>query len=281
MNINRKKMTYYTPKFPTHEALSVLQCGYEKSLPGHFSTQKTLDHYVLHCITSGKGTYTINNHTYHLGQEDCFLLLPDVPILYQADLKEPWVYYWIGFTGAELPRLLSFCIINDNVPVIHFENIQQLTDLIAPLIDGSPRQLSSNYYALGQLYQILAMLINSKEPSMTMSRKEFYAEQAVSYIRDNFSNDITVQDIAHHIGLDRTYLYRSFKEIMGVSIQTYIQKIRLEKACHLLKYSNLSLSQIASFCGYSSAQHFSAYFKKNMKMSPSQYRKNNLSNTKP
>lgn len=269
-------MTYFTPKFPTQENLSVLQCGYEQSLPGNFSTQKTLDHYVLHCITSGRGIYTINNHTYHLNSGDCFLLLPDVPILYQADLKEPWVYYWIGFTGTELSRLLSFCIVNDHTPVVHFEEIQHLTDLIAPLIDLSPRHLSSNYQALGNLYQILSLLINPKDSSTAMSTKEFYAEQAVSYIRDNFSNDITVQDIAHHVGLDRTYLFRAFKEIMGISIQSYIQKIRLEKACHLLKYSNLSVSQIASFCGYSSTQHFSAYFKKNMDMTPSHYRKRYL-----
>lgn len=274
MDKSQKRILYFTPKFPTQETISVLQCGYEASLPGRISTQKTLNHYVLHCITSGKGFYTINNQTYHLSAGDCFLLLPDVPVLYQADLKEPWVYYWIGFTGADLPHLLSFCTINDSKPVTHFEKIHTLTELIAPLITLDPYLLSDNYYALGQLYHIFSLLIEQNISGMPLSRNEFYTNQAVAYIKDNFSSDISVQDIAYHIGLNRTYLYRIFKEITGMSIQSYILHIRLEKSCHLLKYSNLSLSQIASFCGYSSAQHFSSYFKKSIGITPSQYRKN-------
>jgi AraC-like DNA-binding protein len=273
MNHEKRHIIYFTPKFPTQESISVLQCGYEESLPGHSSTQKTLDHYVLHCITSGKGIYTVNNKTYSLEKGDCFLLLPDVPIFYQADARDPWIYYWIGFTGADISHLLSLCITNETIPVAHFGETEKIADHISSLIDSDPRLLSDNYYALGQLYCIFSLLIKPNDSDQPLQRREFYINQAIAYIKDNLSNNISVQDIARHVGLDRTYLYRIFKETTGMSIQSYIQHTRLEKACHLLKCSNLSSSQIALLCGYSSAQHFSSCFKKETGLSPSKYRK--------
>lgn len=84
-----KRMVYFNPHFPTQESVAILQCGYQESGSGHISTQRIVEDYVLHCITGGKGTYTVNGKKYHLKKGDCFLLLPGVPLLYQADIKPP------------------------------------------------------------------------------------------------------------------------------------------------------------------------------------------------
>ncbi len=268
-----KHMAFFTPKFFLHESTKVLQCGYQEATPGHIASQKIVDHYIFHAITSGKGIYCIHDQTFHLKKGDCFLLIPDTPIRYQADVKEPWIYYWIGFDGLEIKQLLSLCGLGDKNPVTHYPDVERLGRLIAPLITCDPSLLSQNYYALGQLYQLLSLFMENNTDNHPLSRKEFYAEQVTAYINENYSGNIVVQDIAHHIGLDRTYLYRVFKEVYGMSIQNYIVQFRLEKACHFLTYSNFSISQISQYCGFFSVQQFSYLFKKNIHCSPSEYRK--------
>ena len=61
--------------------------------------------------------------------------------------------------------------------------------------------------------------------------KEYYVAQAISLIQDSYYTDITVQSVSDTIGLDRTYLYRIFKEISGIPIQQYIANLRLKRAC--------------------------------------------------
>lgn len=268
-------MVYLNPTFSTHETLAILECGYQESSPGHFSTQKMVDHYVLHCITQGRGTYSVNNQIYHLEKGDCFLLIPNTPIVYQADLRDPWVYYWIGFEGVDLSGILSLCGLSEQHPVMHYNSIEKTAELIDPLTRADPGSLSQNYYAIGQFYCLCSLFIEKSVENHPVSRKEFYADQVVAYVRNNYPDDISVGDIARYIGLDRTYLYRIFREIKGMSIQAYILKFRLEKACYFLSYTNFPLAQISSFCGYSSSQHFSTLFKKSMGISPSEYRRKN------
>lgn len=270
-----KRMVYFNPHFPTQESVAILQCGYQESGSGHISTQRIVEDYVLHCITGGKGTYTVNGKKYHLKKGDCFLLLPGVPLLYQADIKTPWIYYWIGFKVLSPMSLLSLCGIKEDSPVVHYDRIEKPAQLINPLTYADPSLLSTNYFAIGQFYHLCSMLIANNNSNHFVSRKEFFVEQVIAYINSSYSVKITVQDIAQHVGLDRTYLYRIFKELKGVSIQTYILKFRLNRACHFLTHTSLSLEEISLCCGYSSVQHFSYLFKKYMEITPAEYRRVN------
>ncbi len=270
-----KRMVYFNPHFPTQESVAVLQCGYQESSSGHVSTQRIAEDYVLHCITSGKGTYTIYGKKYYLEKGDCFLLVPGVPLLYQADVKDPWFYYWIGFRGLSPLSLLSLCGIEEHTPVVHFDAIERAAHIIKPLTYADPGLLSTNYFAIGQFYRLCSLFIENNKSNRFSSRKEFFVEQVVAYICNSYSAKITVQGIAQHIGLDRTYLYRIFKEVKGVSIQTYLLQFRLNRACHFLAHSTLSLEEISICCGFSSCQHFSSLFKKHMGITPSEYRRTN------
>lgn len=80
-----KKISYFRSNPSTKETITILDCGYHETLHGHYSTQKVVDHFVLHIIVSGKGTYQLREQTYHLQKNDCFVLFPHVPICYQSD----------------------------------------------------------------------------------------------------------------------------------------------------------------------------------------------------
>jgi AraC-like DNA-binding protein len=187
---------------------------------------------------------------------------------------DPWVYYWIGFDGIDVTQLMQLCNITMNKPILHYDNMQEITDLIAPLVTLSSGILSESYVALSQFYLICSKLMQNNHNIKPLSRKEYYVNQAVSQIQNSYYKDITVQSIADSIGLDRTYLYRIFKEISGIPMQQYIANLRLKRACYFLTDTTMSYNEISYYCGYSSEQYFSMVFKKNMSMTPSAYRKN-------
>lgn len=268
-----KNISYFRQNSSTNETIRILDCGYHETLQGHYSAQKVVDHYVLHCIISGKGTYEIHGKTYYLQANDCFLLLPNVPIRYQSDSENPWVYYWIGFDGTDALQLMQLCNITYQQPILHYGPISELSSVIHPFTILNTSSISDGYLALSMFYHVCSLLMKHNYNIKPLSRKEYYVNQAISLIENSYFSDISVQSISDSIGLDRTYLYRIFKEIVGITMQQYITNLRIKRARYFLANSDLSFSEVAYFCGYLSEQYFAMAFKKNVGMAPSVYRK--------
>lgn len=276
-----KNITYFTQNQSTNETIRILDFGYHMTTQGKPSAQTVIDHFSLHCIVDGKGTYRVHNQTYYLGKSDCFLLLPNTPIHYQSDTRNPWVYYWIGFDGIDALHLMHLCNLSHQAPVLHYENIRELTTIIEPLTTLQTSSISDHYNALGQFYMLCSKLIQHNTSIKPPSRKEDYVNQAIGLIQNSYYKNISVQDICDSIGLERTHFYRIFKEITGISMHGYIASLKTKRACYFLTNSSLSYSEIAYYCGYSSEQYFSIAFKKIMGVSPSSYRKSTKTSPPP
>ena len=148
--MRQKNICYFRQNESTNETVHILDCGYHETTQGQPSAQTVIDHYVLHCIVKGKGTYQVHNQTWHLSAGDCFLLIPNVPIRYQSDACEPWVYYWIGFDGIDALQIIHLCNIRRHAPVLHYNPIEELTSMIQPLIFLNSASTSDCYTALSQ-----------------------------------------------------------------------------------------------------------------------------------
>ena len=99
-----------------------------------------------------------------------------------------------------------------------------------------------------------------------------YTEQCRDYIEKHFHNKIYLEDIADAIGISQGHLSRIFRKDMGISVQDYIQKFRIERAANLLKYSEAGLAEISDYLCFHSQSHFGCVFKQYMNMTPRQYR---------
>lgn len=94
----------------------------------------------------------------------------------------------------------------------------------------------------------------------------------MDYIYSHINQRITVEDLAEHAGLSPNYLSRLFKKELNISISDYISEMKIEKAQHLLKYSDSSLVDIANYLAFSSQSHFIQTFKKLTGVTPKKYR---------
>ena len=92
-------------------------------------------------------------------------------------------------------------------------------------------------------------------------------------INANLEKEISIEELAEKVNLNRTTLQKVFKEMYGLTINEYRTKSRLQLAKNLLASTNLSITEIAGRCGYTNASKFSEVFKKNENILPKDWRK--------
>lgn len=113
-----------------------------------------------------------------------------------------------------------------------------------------------------------------EEPSGEKDLKEVPAEieSVCRYMKEHYSEKITLTSIADSVGFSKYYISRLFKKHMGVTIIDYLIKIRLDKAKELLEKGDYSIKQISFMVGYSDPNYFTWSFKKYLGLSPIKYR---------
>ena len=97
-------------------------------------------------------------------------------------------------------------------------------------------------------------------------------EAAKKYIEKNYTLNITLEDVSREVNISSYYLSRIFKEGTGENFIDYLTKLRIEKAKELLSTTQLSMKEICAKCGYSDPNYFSKTFKKNVGVTPTEYR---------
>lgn len=101
-----------------------------------------------------------------------------------------------------------------------------------------------------------------------------YIMQARDYIERNFRQvSCTVKSVADKVQIDRTYLYRLFKEETGFSVIEYINNCRIGRACTMLNNTNVQIKDVALSVGFSDQLYFSKVFRKLKGITPTEYRK--------
>lgn len=98
-------------------------------------------------------------------------------------------------------------------------------------------------------------------------------ESAVRYIQDNYAATITLKDLARQFRLSERQFSRQFRQQNGVNFSTFLQNVRVEAACRLLKDSRMSVQDIASSVGYNDLKFFHQLFKRITGVTPLAYRK--------
>ncbi len=252
-------------------ALCLHFCGWEKCAPGHAFGPAVRRHYLFHFILRGTGFFERGGRRVALEAGQGFLILPGESTFYAASQNDPWEYCWIGFDGADAPRLLRECGLGADNFVFTDRSGGLLREEMLELVALFDRPESNEYTRLGQLYRCLSRMV-TRPPAQAAPGRE-YTEQALAFLRRNFSYDIRVTDVARHVGIDRTYLFRLFRQYVGLSPRDYLMRLRLRAAAELLTAGRLTVTEAALSCGFQSLSVFDKQFKKQYGVSPMQYRR--------
>lgn len=111
-----------------------------------------------------------------------------------------------------------------------------------------------------------------KNPSKGYVRKQERMQKMISYIHENYMNNILLKDIAAEANVSEGECCRCFKELISESPNHYLLGYRISRAMEMLNRTGMSVTEIALQCGFNDTSHFISYFKKKMKMTPTEFR---------
>lgn len=112
----------------------------------------------------------------------------------------------------------------------------------------------------------------SKVIASKMSDRQGAVNEALFYIENNYTQDISLNNIAKEVHLNPSYLSRKIKEYTNLGFSKYLLQLRMEKAIELLR-QDYSIKEVAKAVGYNDYRQFSTQFKDYTGESPSRYRK--------
>lgn len=263
--------------------ITIYQYGYEKCKPFHSFGPAIRTHYLIHCILSGKGTYRRTyrdqdtDYCLHAGQ--AFLIEPNNMIHYYADGEDPWEYMWIEFDGLKAKEYLTNAGLSNKFPIFNActeEGQKEVFNCLKYIVDH-PDILPSR--VMGYTYLFFSALIENSKTARPMPKndiKEFYIQSTVAFIENYYMRDITVEDMAANLNLNRSYFSKLFKKMTQKSPQEFLIAYRINKSCELLRSTNMPIAEIAQHVGYSNQFHFTRAFKNIKNISPSEWRKWNM-----
>lgn len=136
------------------------------------------------------------------------------------------------------------------------------------MIDKAP-----DYAVLDKILDDFFLLVNNLVQRETARRDLDLFYQIKSYIADNCNQDLKLSDIAQAFHLNYTYLSTLFYQKTNEHFSDYLNKVRIEKARHLLQTQKLSIAQVSEQAGFINQGYFSKIFKKYTEMSPREYQK--------
>ncbi len=270
------KVYKHSYKTKTRESMpvAVYNSGSQQCEPGYAWGPAVRDHFLIHHILLGKGTYRVGNQQFHLEQGDTFLVYPGQVVQYQADQQNPWAYCWVGFNGAEAKLVMSQTPFSREHPILRSQHPAKLAESITAIYQALGTTQAAEMRAIGYLYQFLALLM--EEAPGTPANRDLsleYVEAAIRYISHNYSRPIDISDVASSVGISRSHLYRVFMRHIGTPPNEYLTHYRVSQACDLLEHTSLPIFAAAASVGYEDQLYFSRVFKKVMGVPPSEYLK--------
>jgi len=105
------------------------------------------------------------------------------------------------------------------------------------------------------------------------SKHKNIIRKAVNYMKANCAKDLTLSELADHVGYSHSHFSKVFKEEMGCGFRVYLNQLRVEKSKSLLLAGSASISEICSICGFEDQSYYCKVFKKMTGVTPDKFRK--------
>jgi AraC-type DNA-binding domain-containing proteins len=245
--------------------------------------------YQIHYLYSGKRLYFVNGECYTMEAGSIALIdkkrIPKTCII-GGQYHDRLLIELKGDVFIELGRLLGFDfekLFDQYYGVYDLKEIPEANEVLAELEQlivnkGSLQEVLVKSKVLGLLCMVPTWkekkVVKNQEKAIESSvSKQKRVHQVADYISKNYEKIHSVEALAETFYMSKSYLCRIFKEVINFTISEYINLHRIEASTQYLKAGKHSITEIANMVGYSSLTYFEKVFKREMHLSPLQYRK--------
>ena len=241
--------------------------------------------YELSYIITGHGERTLGSVTEPFMEGEVVLVPPRIPHQWRFDPKavdsggciENITFHFPASFPEDLARLFPelapalFCVLNLTEAVLYTGEVRDR--LIRLLVDMKSTSGPERIALIASLMEAISILddvseISSFTPAGNPQKR---MEKIRIYVSCNFARKILLEDIAAHVGMNRSAFCSFFRQQTGKTFITWLNEYRIAKACDMLSGSDMRVGEVATAVGFESLPHFTRIFRQIKGMPPTQW----------
>ncbi|MFF2483699.1 helix-turn-helix domain-containing protein [Paenibacillus sp. NPDC058071] len=232
--------------------------------------EKPMPNFDLFYVWSGEGEVELNGTAYEVGKGSCFLFRPGDFTSATHNPQKPLVITYIHFDTKDAPEQIPDRY-RKFVDTVEFEHL--LSRYVRLFL---VKTFAAELEAQLVLKQLLIHLFREDMQAPVEKKASNQLTEAIheiaNFVRQNPGVAHRVEDLAQRAQLSPRYFSMKFKEMIGMSVQSYMIQTRIERAQHLLMHEGMNVTEVADALGYRDIFFFSRQFKQYTGRSPSEIR---------
>lgn len=261
---------------PVCSGLQPTHIGRFDRAKGHYvdRPEGTPEHILILCL-SGKGSVTLRRKTHKVEAGDAFLLPPGERHRYFADDTDPWSKVWVHFTGSQAADYRRILLGKNSSPVFHLRKMDMLVeafeDIYRHVLGGyTDVELLGLSTACARFLGLCRLHQQAKEGRHRDASERVV--RTIQFMRANLHRQVSLKELAAAGGWSHSHFSAVFKAQTNTAPLVFFTRLRLQRACELLKTTDDSVTQVAAVMGYEDPFYFSRIFSQHQGLSPKEYR---------
>lgn len=261
--------------------------GHEEDMDLHMHA----DFSELVIVLNGHATHLVNNEESFIKKGNVFVINGGTPHAYKSpyDFKICNIMYkadMLRLAGPDLRSLNGYQALfvlepfyrsittykaKLNLPIASLEHV---ASVIASMIKEYEEKLQGYQTMLASNFMELVVYLSRhyEDQEKGVDNSLMHLANAISYIEDHYREPVTLEEIAAKSDISVRHLNRIFRAYYQTTPMTYIQRLRLEQACTLLRETRHSITEISYICGFNDSNYLTRQFKKTYGLSPKAFR---------
>ncbi len=285
--VSSRRVIYQPSHFATQNLFYLQETGFLTALKPHTSSRKNLSSYLFFVVVSGSGSLEYMGKTYNMSVGDCAFIDCHNEYAQSSSADDLWSLKWVHFNGSSMGGIYAKYLERGGEPCFtqNIENLRKSEkstgETFTSILDSILEIVSSSSYlrdmkineCLSALLTLLMAYSWNPDKSRNSRIRTVSVADVRNFIDSNFADEISLESVARHFNINKSYLLRIFKEDTGLTINNYILLQRILKAKADLRFTGKTLEVIAQSSGFSDANYFIRMFKKVEGITPGEYRK--------
>ena len=241
-------------------------------------------------VVKGRAEHTINDRTFILSEGDYFLINRNDTHAYRAIGDEGMTIINYLFQPRFIDRTLSHAgsfreILNDYLLRFGYRKFSDRVTLqsyhdqdgfvgtlmMKMLSEYREKRPGHEEILRNCLISILVCLVRN-DTGDTEGDRVHVTKFIKEYVADHYMEPVSLSDLSRELNFSLTHVSLTFKNDTRTSFRDYLIRVRMEKACHLLRHTEKTVAEIAELVGYSDPAFFYKAFRKSLGQTPAEYR---------
>jgi len=261
---------------PICRQLYITDIGYYPNAKFHYWSLPNgrVENVLLYC-ERGRGWVKLKDTVYVLQKHQAFIIPSDESHSYGADSADPYSIYWFHFCGENVALFNSIIgkVINvEDSDKSRYEDRFQLFEEMFQNLETNYSLENLEYVSICLTHFLASLKYISQFREIKKAKQIDTIQKSISFMRENLEKKITLEDIARHAGYSSPHFGTLFSKKTSLAPMEYYNQLKIQRACSYLHFSDMKIKEIAFRLGFSSPYHFSKVFKKEMDITPKEYR---------